>query len=390
VSVLAGDPFWPNEIKKFTQQTGIQVTVDQIPYDNLPTKLTAEALSKTGAIDVYVTDQLWLQQFASKHFIDPLNVPAADQSDFLSSALQGFSYQGKQYALPFTTQSPVLFYRTDLLKAAGFSSVPTTWDQLRAVAKAETNSATGVWGYPLQAGQNTNAGIGIMDTIIQAGGSVLSPDGSQVTLNSPAALKALNYWLDIQYTDKSSPPGALGYAYAEASKLFEQGKAGNMTGWQDEYAVFADPKQNKTSNDFSLAIQPGDVNQQTSVWSWGFSVASTSNNKPNAIKYVSWATSAPILKDVQDYYHAPAPRKSVAAQAADDPNLTAGQKNAYKVYGDAAAQGVVVTNSPYWPTIQEQINLMISKVMSKQETPEAALSSTTASIQQIIANGGTS
>lgn len=383
VGLLTGDPFWPGEIEKFTEETGIKVDIEYAPHDNQKDKLATEALAG-NAPDVINADQQWLGAFAAQGFLAPIELTDEQKADFLQPAIDSLSFDGKLYALPHETHAPVMIYRPSLLEAAGVD-VPTTWDEMRQAAIATTDADTGVFGYVNEGKQSIDAAIQFMDKLQQAGGSVLNEDGTESTISSDATLKALNYLYDLQWTDKVSPEGATGYETNDLTNLFAEGKAVMIPDWDYAYPILADPEQSKVSDDFALALEPGDVNNKTSVWSWGWAISSTTKNADNARKFADWASSEEALTDWSVYANAPGPSKSVNEARMADPSMTADQLASFKVFSDAVENGAVVTAGANWPSVHNAVAVMVSSVLSNQATPEEAMATADAAIKALLA-----
>src|SRR5262245_40966363 len=62
---------------------------------------------------------------------------SGDLDDFLPRTVDTLRYDNRYVALPWGIDIRVWYYRKDLLEAAGVK-VPTTWEELRAAAKATT------------------------------------------------------------------------------------------------------------------------------------------------------------------------------------------------------------------------------------------------------------
>lgn len=65
--------------------------------------------------------------------------------EYLEGPLNSAKYEGKLYGLPFTSNTLAMFYNADMFKDAGIENPPTTWEELRDVAKKLTkNNVTGL------------------------------------------------------------------------------------------------------------------------------------------------------------------------------------------------------------------------------------------------------
>src|SRR4051794_29637000 len=159
VGIEAGSPqgqFFQQEGPAFTKATGINVKFLAVPHDNMHQKFLTDAVSASGAYDVFTVDEGWMPEFASKGYLTKLDgvVTANDKSDFEASALQTGTYKGNLYSLPYLVHNLVLYYRTDLFKQAGITQPPTTWAEYAADAKKLTDAKSGVYGTVIEGKQD--------------------------------------------------------------------------------------------------------------------------------------------------------------------------------------------------------------------------------------------
>ncbi len=110
------------------------------------------------------------------------------KADFYPSLAQSFTYDGKFYCAPKDVSALALIINTDLWQKAGLtdSDIPTTWDQLTAVAKKLTSGK--VKGLVIG---DTRDRIGAF--MKQSGGWITNEDQTKMTADSPENLAALQY-----------------------------------------------------------------------------------------------------------------------------------------------------------------------------------------------------
>jgi sn-glycerol 3-phosphate transport system substrate-binding protein len=142
-----------------TSQSDVKVNlVNQIDYATTFTKY------KAGLASGDLPDLVQLQETEQQQMIDtgtvvPAGVCAkADKysfSDFLPRVVSYFTVQGTQYAMPFNTSGPVLYYNKLAFTAAGLDAEqpPTTLDEVRAAAeKLKANGVAAPLGLKTEPG----------------------------------------------------------------------------------------------------------------------------------------------------------------------------------------------------------------------------------------------
>ena len=111
--------------------------VNQIDYEQTFSKYKA-GLSSGDLPDIVQLQETDQQQMIDTQTVLPASVCAkADKysfSDFLPRVISYFTVQGTQYAMPFNTSGPVLYYNKKAFTAAGLdpNTPPTTLDDVRA------------------------------------------------------------------------------------------------------------------------------------------------------------------------------------------------------------------------------------------------------------------
>src|SRR5690606_27002633 len=130
-------------IPRFTEETGIEVTMDELGYVDLYQKLTADFVGKTAQYDLMTVDIVWSGEYAANLYTLPLDdfmerdKAELNLDDIMPVAWTLGEYEGKHWAYPMAGYANVLNYRKDILEAAGITP-PTTQEELLAAAKALT------------------------------------------------------------------------------------------------------------------------------------------------------------------------------------------------------------------------------------------------------------
>ncbi|MET0811845.1 MAG: extracellular solute-binding protein [Microbacterium sp.] len=114
-----------------------------------------------------------------------------NKDDFYPSLVQNFTYDGEFYCAPKDFSTLQLIINKGLWDAAGLTDadIPTTWDQLATVATTLTGD--GVVGLAFGAEYQR---IGAL--MAEAGGALVSDDGTEATANSAENVEALTYVKD--------------------------------------------------------------------------------------------------------------------------------------------------------------------------------------------------
>lgn len=359
--------FYKSVTPEFTEETGISVEFFEVAHANTHDRFLTEALAGTGSIDVYQLDQPWIPEFASMGYLEEVTDEIKTQidiDDFSESGLSTMSYNGTLYGIPFQYHTPVIFYRTDLFEAAGLDSPPETWDEYREYAKILTDEEKGIYGTCLEAAAVLEPVTHFLDKILQAGGNYWNAETGEVTFDSPEVKNALQWMYDLQHVDKSSPEGALGYENGDVYNLFLEGQVAMVSEWPYFYAGAQDPEQSNVVGKVGIAAPPKGTDATSALWAFGYGVSSASKNKDAAWMYCVWATSKDVLTRFSIDQATPNPRASAMAAIQDSSEVGDDIKNVLGVIDESCLRAQNVTNTPYFPAVQERLSLTLSNVMS--------------------------
>lgn len=96
-------------------------------------QLVRRLAARDRDIDIIGMDVIWTAEFAQAGWILPWGGAAAAQASEgrLAAPLESASYKGQLWAVPFTTNAQLLWYRTDRVR-----SPPKTWDEMIDMAQA--------------------------------------------------------------------------------------------------------------------------------------------------------------------------------------------------------------------------------------------------------------
>lgn len=244
-----------NAALAYQQKSGMNLSITQIPQDQLEAKLVVEMQSGNPSFDV---SEMPYQNLAFYHqYLAPVDkfVSAEDRKDILPIGLQSVTYDDKMYGLQATMTAMIFFYRKDLLDAKGIA-VPTTWDDyLRAAQALTMDTPNGkVWGTIVEA-KPVEEPVGMFLCFLYQNGADIVDNQGNVTVNSPAAVEALQFAVDLVNKYKVAPPGAVSYWTIDVTNLFKQGQIAMASDWSYAYSAFNAP-DSPVKGKVGLALLP--------------------------------------------------------------------------------------------------------------------------------------
>ena len=192
-------------VAPFTQATGVQVKTVAIPWDSVDQKFTTAVASGDGP-DILQVGLSKLRTFADTGALMTLDDATLTPYTHLASsnfvdgvAGTATAVGGKVVSVPWISDTRVLFYRSDILTAAGISQPPATWDELRADAKILAARGPGQYGYYIPQWDSPLP----VEMTWDFGGDIIGADG-KVNFDTPAFRKAVDLYTGL-YADKSVP-----------------------------------------------------------------------------------------------------------------------------------------------------------------------------------------
>jgi len=203
----------------------VTLKIDEIAYGDMNTKQLTELA--TGTLqDVNFSGNKWLRYSAYKGAFTPMDDFAKakpyDKDDMIPSGVNGGSFEGKQYGLPFEWNPGninVIMYNKDMVAKKGAKEPTDTMshDDYTQWTVQMTDAANGVYGTDMWPGTYYDFGDGVRDL----GGDVMSDDGKKFLFGTDPLNKQVAQWYtDLRVKYKSAPNRAT----SGQEQLFPTGK----------------------------------------------------------------------------------------------------------------------------------------------------------------------
>jgi len=366
-----------------TDHPGQKVTLLLLPEaanDQLA-QLVANLQAKSDLYDVIDMDVIWTAEFASNGWIIPLPQSQFPLADFLKPAVATAMYQGRLYAVPDYSNADLLYYRKDILAKAG-KQPPTTWAQLQQLAKTVA-PRYGLYGYAGTFAPYEGLTVNFAAAVQSAGGSILSPEGTKVTVDSAKALQGLEFLVD-GFRQGWIPKVTLSYEEQSSQDAFAAGQFLFLDNWPDVYAALSVPgPENKVYGKFGVAALPGpDGMGSSSLGGANLAISTYSQHQRTALDFIKYMTNLDNEQQMLEQWSFP-------------PVWT-------KLYTDKS----LIHRYPYLPVLEQAINsaqprpaitnydqasLAISstvyEALTQQKEPQQALTEMAGQLTQIIRDG---
>jgi len=366
--------------KRYPNQKVTLLRLPEASNDQLA-QLVANLQAKSDEYDVIDMDVIWTAEFASNGWIIPLPESQFPLGQFLKPAVDTAMYQGRLYAVPDYSNADLLYYRKDILAKAGVPP-PKTWGQLQRLAETVAPKY-GLFGYAGTFAPYEGLTVNFAAAVQSAGGSILSPDGTKVTVDSPQALRGLEFLVN-GFTQGWIPKVALTYEEESSQAAFEAGKFLFLDNWPDVYAALSVPgPQNKVYGKVGVAPLPGpDGTGSSSLGGANLAISAFSQHQQTALNFIKYVTRE-------------ASERQMLVQGSFPPVWTQlyTDKSLWRTYPYLPVLEQAINSARPRPAITnyDQASLAISsavyEALTRQKQPQQALAEMAGQLAQIIRDG---
>ena len=322
------------EIKRWNADHPDQ-TVEMIELpeaaDQQRQQLINNAQVKSDKFTVIRIDAVWTAEFAANQWVDEISRDTFPMEGYLQPTIDTVTYFDKQYAVPDATGAGLLYYRKDLLDAAGLKP-PTTWAEMKAacdkIKSSPGNASLGCYGG--QFNKYEGLTVNFAEAVASAGGGITT-DG-KATVNTPEAQEGLEFLVE-GFKSGMIPKGAITWQEEQGRQAFQDGKLIFLRNWAYVYALAEkEDGSSKVNGKFDVAPLPGKDGPGVSMLGGNnYAISSFAKNKATAVDFITYLNSEEAQRDRLLKGSTPPPLASLYT----DPELV-------KVY-------------PYLPALKESI-----------------------------------
>lgn len=353
---------------KLKQLTGIDLVIDEIPYDDVRAKQLAD-VSGAKRYDIINPCTEWsyeYRQFAAPldSYIGKAGYPDIQKNDIIPFVWKEFNPGANVHWFPYQPDTRLFLYRSDLFSAAGVA-VPRTWTNLLGAAEKLTKGSQYGFVYPAQRGWNLM--LAWVPVLFSAGGELFV--NNKPVFNSQAGVDALNLLIKLK---KFGPPDIDNYGEYEVNQTVKSGKIAmcvSASAITSEIEAADVPTKGKFKSAL-FPLQTAGTNRKftAGLGGWAMGVSSYSKHKDAAAYAVMWLTSKDIVTDMEIHGRQHAARLSMASNPEllkVNPHVT-GIVNVLK-------GATLFFKGPEGASLGELLNVRVAQAISGEMDPKAAL-----------------
>jgi multiple sugar transport system substrate-binding protein len=346
--------------RAFEAKTGNTVNVTAVPTSEMVTKL-GSAISGGDAPDIVSIDVIKAPYFINAGVFTDLtgNIASLSYADtLLPGQVAAGTYDGKNYVVPFVSDSSTLFYNKELFTQAGLDpeDPPSTWQEFADAAVAVSKLGDDIVGYHFSAGCGGCAAFVLEPMVWASGGDFL--DTASGALNPDATFDDPVVVEFITMLNQLAQDGGIGRdSQVDAGEnyggAFENGKLGMVANGSFNMALL---EKTPPAFEFGVVALPGKNEGETSSFAGGdvLAIPTGTDNLDLAWEFLAFVTSDEAQKALADAGYTPT-RTDILD------SYYAAKGDAYRALADATINGEV----PY--------TLAFNSVFSDPNGPMTAL-----------------
>ena len=213
--------YFKNLVQTFeTENPGVKVTWVDVPWSAMQSKILTAVSAKT-APDVVNLNPDFASALAGRNaWLDlDAKVPDSVRSAYLPNIWKASTLNGKSFGIPWYLTTQVTIYNTDLLKQAGITKPPATYEELAQVA-AQVKQKTGKYAFFITLVPEDSADV--MESFVQMGVTLVDEQG-KAAFNTPQGKAAFQYWVDL-YKNGLLPREVLTQGHRHGIELYQAGE----------------------------------------------------------------------------------------------------------------------------------------------------------------------
>ncbi len=284
-----------DNINKFEATApGVHVKLTDYDWGHFHDTVVTNFVGGTAVPDVLYGSDHWLQEWASAGWIVPLKeVFPADEVDTLAKdmfpfTLEGTTYQGELYGLPYYADPISFVYNTRFYEEAGIEKDPETWEDV--LEHARIIKEKGLVEYPIGFGwsQLEPFSIEVVTAMLFSRGGQFFDENLEPAFTQPgSALEEHIKWVKTALDEGLVDPESLtrdgvasGQAMMAGTQVYGMTRASGMAFWQD-------PTQSAEAGNFKMILIPGTTHQTLGFVRF-YCVTSKLAERDQAAKDAAW------------------------------------------------------------------------------------------------------
>ena len=288
--------------RQFEEETGIQVELINMGWDDVADKLTADLVAGGNTYDVIEFDNAWVLKFAQNDWLEPLDNYVSDEqkNGMVPGLIDKFSNDGHLYGITWNNDTRFFMFNKAKLEAAGIDKAPETWEEVIAADEALRAAGQCTNTYIDSYWQGQSGGNEIYWLVSSFGGKLIDDNGNPVMGEDPKTAAAYQFVVDGLESGLIDP-ASLTADYENAANVFYMGETAlMMQAWPGVYAAANDPETSAIVDEIAVGDSaPHAAGEDFMVLTLpeAMAIPKTSEHKDAAWKYIEYMSSHDFDKE---------------------------------------------------------------------------------------------
>lgn len=397
---------------KFTEETGIDVEFVMLTENDIRSKIQQDVAVGSGQFDVVTigsTDSGPYLEAGWTESIEPMleamtpeEKETYDFDDLIKANIAAYSSQELGLAaLPFYGESTMVMYRQDLFDDAGLIMPDRpTWEEVYDRAVELNDPASDMVGMAMRGKAGYGENMYVFNAVMYGYGAQIANMDWEAQYETPEMKDAWEMYRKLQ--KDAGAPDASSNGYTETLNLMSSGNAAIYYDATVSADVFeSDDSAVKGKMGYAMSPAGPDKDNTQAVGGWGIALTSSSHNKDDAFKFMTWATSKHYVELVAEEKGWLGVPTGARASTYANPNY-----RELAPYADLVLEsletvefdhpaveetpyvGNTLPNIPEWSGLGEKLGQHLSEYISSDIDTEATLQKAQRDAEQAFEDGG--
>ena len=286
-----------SHLTAFEAKTGVKVNYANAPWAQYRDTIVTKFVGKAPIDALWVSDS-WLPEWADAGWIAPIDGYAdlmkynAGTDDFCVKSMQ---YKGKQYGLTYYSDYMAFFYDEEMLKKAGFSAPPNTWDEV--VQQSLKIKQMGLSQHPLMLSMARESWlVEFLTAMVYSNGGRFVDDNGAAVMADPnrGAVRAVQWVVDAVQKHKIVSPACVEVGELNGLKSFTSGNHAFAMLGRYRIRTLNDPAQSQIAGRVKQCLMPMGPGGSHATVGWmrfhamTAQAAADKNRAAQAAKLIEW------------------------------------------------------------------------------------------------------
>jgi len=374
--------------KKYGEATGTTFKTTKAPYMEHYRRMVQAMQRQDTSYDFMIIDPaMYGTIFFKNKLVTPIReIDPAWRPDpnLIEPHIKVGTYEGIVYALPIVGNTQLLFYRSDITRAAGFAGPPKTVNEMIEVNKKVTDPNKPFYGCILPAKANYDIVYTSLAYVKGAGGDIFATESGPdwtIRFTSPESVKGFKAWLSLR---PWSPPDSANVHWAELMNYILTDRAwGGLTVAAQVFQI-DDPQFSKVPGKIDvtmpLIVDGGTGKSAPILGTWSMAIPLRAPNKAEALAFMKWALTAERQREF-----AAQGGIAVRRDVLVDPTLMRDPKNRwFAAELESSTLGQLRPQMEHWIEVQDRMVPYLQKAFTNEMPLAAALNGAAKEVKELL------